>query len=211
MKYNYLRPGFEGLGSGNYFAIDTYVDGYFILSTDITVTVNINSGLTETYAGDLSNRGFRGTLDGRGHKFACTATYYNGGLFNVINGGTIKNITFDTMKVSQDGTRSTLAVQILNATIENVTFNFAQVNTNGGPASMFAVTKVVNTLYKDVTINAPGLDVLTVLGGTSGTTGIKCENVKLYSKSVKFWVGTTWDGAVGKASYDGCEWIETLS
>ncbi|MBO6280268.1 MAG: hypothetical protein J6M95_01640 [Bacilli bacterium] len=208
---NYLRPGFENIGGGDYFVADTYADGYFILSADITVAANINSGLTEAYAGDLSNRGFRGTLDGRGHKFTCTATYYNGGLFNVINGGTIKNITFDTMKVSQDGTRSTLAVQILNATIENVTFNFAQVNTNGGPASMFAVTKVVNTLYKDVTINAPGLDVLTVLGGTGSTTGIKCENVKLYSKSVKFWVGTTWGGTDGKASYDGCEWIETLS
>lgn len=197
-----------------YYPSGTYTDGYYVATADFSSGNNCSTGLTDAYTGDLSDRGFRGTFDGRGHTFTLTAAFYNGGLFNVISGGTVKNFTITANGIHNSGTCAMFGVQIYDATFESLTINILNEIQSSGPASIFAVHHVMRTSYKNVTINAVGLDVKVALGnyakvGTNFT--ITCENVHLYSKSLGFWVADNWSGTAGASTYEGCTWHEAIS
>ena len=112
--------------------------------------------------------GFRGTLDGAG--FAVDGQFATHGLFGIIgNGAVVKNITFNVYYY-QNG-RQTLARSITGATIENITINIKSVHgTLDATAEGGVITGLMShtTLYKNVTINASGIDLDTLFGKSYG-------------------------------------------
>lgn len=104
------------------------VYGYYVLTNDVS-----DSGLNgNAYSGDWeATTGFFGTLDGQGYTVSMAANGGNG-LFGILRGATIKNLTITDNWRSGYQYYALLAKATFNSTLENVTFTFASGNTNAG-------------------------------------------------------------------------------
>lgn len=134
---------------------------YFVLAGDVNV-VSYDTGSDQTWG-----KGFAGTLDGRNHSLI-GGGMYNGGLFGVLNGATIKNIKFkDVQAGGAGGNRVLIANHIKFTTISNVeiyiTSNTDMLNQQY-PNSVIARGHVQGLTLSDVLIDATGSKLPFVFG-----------------------------------------------
>ena len=144
-----------------------YQEGkYFILASDISTTTYNISGRATTWGS-----GFAGTLDGRGNKIS-GGTMYGGGLFGVLNGGTIKNIKFEIGAGGANGNRTVLAEHISSATLIDVeikiTGDIDMTNQTSNPNGLIGRGHVLNLTMTNVTIDATGSKLGYVISSGSG-------------------------------------------
>lgn len=130
------------------------VYGYYVLTADISDDKTLNGNAYVAVEWDPEN-GFFGTLDGQGHTVNMAANGANG-LFGILRGATIKNLTIT------DGWRSAyqyyalLAKATFNSTLENVTFTFNNGNTTdqvGDGYGWISYAEFSGNTLKNVTVN----------------------------------------------------------
>ena len=109
------------------------VYGYYVLTKDIS-----DNGLSvNAYAGDWAGTtGFFGTFDGQGHTINTAANGGNG-IFGILRGATVKNLTIKDNWRSAYQYYALFAKACFNSTIENVTFEYAAGNTNNSVGNGF--------------------------------------------------------------------------
>ena len=119
--------------SGEYYSVfianktyeaDEYLDGLYVFGADVTLGTNFN-GATDLWT-ERTDRGFRGTLDGRGHTITCPESY-NGGMFSMLLGATIKNINYASVKLpSSSSAYAIFACQAHDCIFSNLSFEITQ-------------------------------------------------------------------------------------
>ena len=166
---------------------NTAVYGYYVQTADFTDTALA----TQDYAWDATY-GFFGTYDGDGH-YIHTASNKLGGIFSILRGATIKNLTL------KDGWHSTTCALIARAaygaTLENITVQWlsGNINTNTGANSgswLFAA-EFSNGTVNGLTITAVPHNDTTVHGTIFGN---KFNNNKVTNLSIT--------GYTGEVGYD---------
>ena len=148
---------------------DNVVYGYYRLTQSVGSSgAWINVANNGRWQNEDGNVGFRGTFDGNG--YSIDGEFAIHGMFGIIGKGAIvKNVTINDY--SYQNQRTTLARTITGATIEDVTINIMSIkgtldaNAEGG-----VITGLMShtTLYKNVTINASGIDLDTLFGKSYG-------------------------------------------
>ncbi len=156
------------------------LDGYYILANDIDAE---NQNIA---AGSSWGSGFKGTFDGRNYtvsnlKLGDGALY--SGIFGAVNGGIIKNITFNNVQI---GSRAALFGRVMGnvagttqkSHVENVTVNISAWANNAYESGVFTFTAMANTVYTNVTVNvADGVKVENLLGRSLTASNVEGEIV----------------------------------
>ena len=155
--------------NGTAYAADEYLDGYYLLASDLTINKNVNYPDTSLNYTEATDRGFSGTLDGRGHSFNGNGlSYYNGGMFGFLTGGEIRNVTFDKIKLAGNG-YAAIAGQAHESIISNVTFNFDQITATSKKYGSIILRYSQRNLFENITINATAGVNSPCLFGTVGS------------------------------------------
>ena len=140
---------------------NTYNDNYYILANDIDLDgVTVGKGVN---VGCNWATGFRGIFNGNGHTISNFTTGY-GGIFGWFR-GTVKNVTFDDVTLGDSNGASIFAgiMQQSGNTISDITINITKTSAN--PKSfIFGSDYVVQSIIKNVVINAEGKDISNVFG-----------------------------------------------
>lgn len=156
------KADFKDLMTATQQANSAYLGKYIVLTIDI----NFGGETILGVGGQFCN--FSGNFDGRGHTISNfnidnSGCDYYAGLFNYVNGGSIKNLTVKNATVkgtSQVGALVGCADNggvIDNCKVENVTVDgYKKV---GGLAGYIAGATVTNSSVKNVTVNATLADV----------------------------------------------------
>ncbi len=162
---------------------DNVVYGYYKLTQNVGSSgawIDVSNG--GNWINPDGNVGFRGTLDGNG--YSVDGAFATHGLFGIIgNGAVVKNIVFNVYYY-QNG-RQTLARSITGATIEDVTINIKSVSGTlvaGKEGGVLSGLMSHNTLFKNVTINAQGKELDTLLGTSYGN--YKAEKANTFDNCV---------------------------
>ena len=131
----------------NYAKNEYFGDGnVYVFGANLTITGNINT----VYDSSLDKtRGFAGMVDGRGHNLIGSATYYNGGLFQFLNGATIKNINFTNITLTNYNS-TVLCVQSHDSILSNLNFEFASINSEH--ATSYSYGAIVGKYMTDTLI-----------------------------------------------------------
>lgn len=164
---------------------------YYILANDITHSASYSSDIGAQ--ANNAKRGFAGTLDGRG-KTLSGGNFYGGGLFGVIDGGTVKNLNFTNVNPVGKN-RTLIAASVHNATIENVRIKTYSVTVHpyDEPNSTFYYFGVIasghssKVTMKDVKIDMGNSDIPWILGKgayNGDVNNFKCENVEITASSI---------------------------
>ncbi len=174
------------------------LSGYYILGG------NIDAQNQNIAAGSAWNSGFQGTFDGRGYSIS-NLSLGNGasysGIFGAVNGGTIKNITFDNVQFVKGRASlfgrclGNLAGTDTKTTIENVTVNITAWDASAtSEVGVFSFTKLENTEFVNTVVNVSnGITVPNLLGAelnSSNTDGDLTVNLGVGSK-ITYYYGTT--------------------
>ncbi len=129
------------------------LDGYYIMSNDITGSVGETGfGYSGINVNSPANAGFAGVLEGNGYAIR-NVTLPHGGIFDAVEGGTIKNLAIIDCQLFHYGEQA-LAIQLNGATIDNVlvsvSYNFNK-DVVRNP-SVFGIsdinTKITNSVFK---------------------------------------------------------------
>lgn len=175
--------------------VGDWVEGSYILTSDITTSSNVNAtmgdGIALAGSTNITDRGFKGIFDGCGHSIsvAGAAKTYNYGFFGVINGAALRNITFNINYYTGG-----IAGRINNSTLENLTFNvLANTNRYYG---IISAQHLKNNICKDITINATGYSIYNLLGGyyDKNNNPSTFENCVVNAKEIKFIGDNTFNG-----------------
>lgn len=164
-------------------------DGYYKLANSINFTAaevlklgeNLNyttTGVTATYD---ANKYFSGTLDGAGFTITAQTTSY--GVFNALNGATIKNVTItDAWSTGSAQWVTLLAKSVRNTSFEGVTIKLSAkagsydgTGTGSGRGWLVMSEFVGNTLT-NVTIDTTCKDSLNAVGSLFGTGYDNAQN-----------------------------------
>jgi len=177
--------------------------GYYILAQDIDVT-----GIKEfgTYATNWDyTSGFRGTMDGAGHKVLGFTPNSFGLSAQIGIGAVVKNLVIDGVRYfgEADAGKSQnaiLARGIGGATIENVTINLAEESTpeNGGFSSnvggLFShVCK--DSTFRNITVNACNDRIFSLVGKQE--TACAYENVVIHNGLVQYYYNSVEEAPEG--------------
>ena len=222
---------------------DFCFDGYYLLANDIDATGYVHNVINGTaLAGSINSErawqneifstglgseaypthGFIGTFDGNGHLISNLTTRY-GGLFGIINKGTIKNIGI-VNHTSPDSYSGIFADQaIRNATFDNVyissEINYTSSETYLGmlvndPSSVINVSNVVIEDYNTYTESSAVGSMFGYFARSNGNTNpyIKTygnfqdgafKDVYVISKNALFQSGWSKNNPVYTATWDG--------
>ena len=148
---------FEELSAVKY--TGTRITGYYVLGGDIHGSWATISGASYGWG---TGEGFGGTFDGRGY----TIDRFNVsgyGMFGTLGTATVKNVNFDM--VTLNGGAALFARTMSGGTIENVTLKLNDYKSTSGECGIF-VSRQTNSksVYRNVTVDANGLDIYNVLG-----------------------------------------------
>ena len=159
--------------------------GYYKLAGNISFVHNVNGANFGGATEQSEELGFRGTLDGNGYIISTfgEARVYNGGFFGLIGkGAVIKNVKFNVAMAS--GAAGLFGSHGKSGLIQDVEVTLTAAPTNMH-AGVFFGWFSASMSYKNVTLNAAGLDLVTVLGCKIGWSNIpSCENVVVNAKSL---------------------------
>lgn len=127
--------------------------GYYVLANDVAYTEEGYTDVNATYAWS-EGTGFKGTLDGRNYTVTMAGNKSQHGLFGTLNGATVKNIKIVNMWYSGWGA-STLGYTAYNTTFENITITIYGNTISATTGSVGAVigSETGGCTWKDVTIN----------------------------------------------------------
>ncbi len=175
--------------------------GQYLLANDIDFAGEECPGQYFAYEHPLDYTcGFRGILDGCGHKISNYKSSIWGFFTQVGNGAVIKNIHFSNVLYSSNG-QSIFGRFISGITFQNIIVDFATGSVTddgaGGASSdvgVFATQVFSYSTIIDVTVNAQGFDLLSLFGKNVASTTFK--NVNVYCKSLKY-VGANYTAAEG--------------
>jgi hypothetical protein len=160
--------------------------GYYVLTKDVFYTeegFTVTQGATSWSSGNA----FKGTFDGRGFAINTNTSKFTCGLFGTINGGTIKNVTFND---AWNNNACMIAYNAYNLTMNNVAININNGSENlgengkraifgyavGGVCSFTDVT--ITTKVKLKSVVADKYDYLT------------CKNVVVNGDVTSFWANS---------------------
>ena len=171
--------------------------GYYKLAGNLSFIHNVDGA---NFGGDNSGEqseefGFRGTLDGSGYTISTLgeAKVYNGGFFGLIGkGAVIKNVKFKVAMAS--GAAGLFGSHGKNGLIQDVevTLTAAPSHANAG---VFFGWFSGSVTYKRVTLNAAGMDLVTVFGCKIGYSAVpSCEGVVVNAKSFVAIARKGWGG-----------------
>ena len=154
---------------GEFVTVSGKIYGYYRLANDL---LNTGDSIDVSGSGDWKNvdgqSGFRGTFDGNG-KTISGYTKTNG-MFGIVGqGAVIKNFIYEATIHNAGG--NVIARSITGATVEGVTINIKSIKgTLSADSEGGVITGLMShtTLYKNVTINASGIDLDTLFGKSYG-------------------------------------------
>ena len=154
---------------GEFVTVSGKIYGYYRLANDL---LNTGDSIDVSGSGDWKNAdgqsGFRGTFDGNG-KTISGYTKTNG-MFGIVGqGAVIKNFVYEATIHNAGG--NVIARSITGATVEDVTINIKSIKgTLSADSEGGVITGLMShtTLYKNVTINASGIDLDTLFGKSYG-------------------------------------------
>ena len=154
---------------GEFVTVSGKIYGYYRLANDL---LNTGDSIDVSGSGDWKNAdgqsGFRGTFDGNG-KTISGYTKTNG-MFGIVGqGAVIKNFIYEATIHNAGG--NVIARSITGATVEGVTINIKNIKgTLSADSEGGVITGLMShtTLYKNVTINASGIDLDTLFGKSYG-------------------------------------------
>ena len=211
-------------------------DGFYVLVKDIDATGYVHAFADESLEANYFNastRGFTnvkadveeggalygkymtGVFDGQGYTISnymmLAGAKGNGGLFGIINGGTVKNVAFDNINKTSANAYSNssgiLATYIVNgATVSDVYIHYAGNMNDGSPNGLISSAVEADCIVKNVLINWTGNKSV---GGESGLVGTAIDeanqalqNVYLISnvstQYVSHYHSSTWDKTTGE-------------
>ncbi len=140
------------------------LSGYYVLANDIINTENQSIGVVG-YWSSANQKGFCGTLDGRGHTISNFTVNNGGGIFGAMYGAHIKDITFDKVSYTASSALFGYTNRAGKTLIENVTVNIAAWSETTNPRGVFFSRATEAMTYKNVVVNvADGLTISTLLG-----------------------------------------------
>ncbi|MBO6280270.1 MAG: hypothetical protein J6M95_01650 [Bacilli bacterium] len=164
--YNEFKDVFKS-SSGTKYSENEFLDGYYVLGNDLEININPQASSDLMWT-ETTNRGFSGTLDGRGHTIdGAKVGFYNGGLFELLTGAIIRNITFDNVKLL-NYCATTIANQAHDSILSNITINLLQNAPTEKNFGSVISRYSQNNLIEDVTITATSGVNPTCLFGTAG-------------------------------------------
>lgn len=149
----------------------TRITGYYVLGGNISGNWATISGASSGWGTGV---GFGGTFDGRGY----TIDRFNVsgyGMFGTLGTGTVKNVNFDMVTLNSGA--ALLARTMSGGTIENVTLKLNDYKSTSGECGIF-VSRQTNSksVYRNVTVDANGLDIYNVLGREYDVTTTTVES-----------------------------------
>lgn len=171
--------------------------GYYKLAGNLSFIHNVNGA---NFGGDDSGEqseelGFRGTLDGSGYTISTLgeAKVYNGGFFGLIGkGAVIKNVKFKVAMAS--GAAGLFGSHGKNGLIQDVEVTLTAAPSHANAGVFFGWFSGSMT-YKRVTLNAAGMDLVTVFGCKIGSSAVpSCEGVVVNAKSFVAIARKGWGG-----------------
>ncbi|MBQ7374131.1 MAG: hypothetical protein IJW64_06215, partial [Clostridia bacterium] len=176
----------EDLNVLNAYNASGHITGYYVLGNNI----NCN-GATYSATGRDGNKQFQGIFDGQGYTISNLSVGANG-IFNLIVGGTVKNVNFTDVSLVRDGNNYTalLAGQTWgNPIIENVNVTFKTIEwTYNNVFNASAITGLLVARWSNATatvtnvvIDATGLNITNALG--TEITGVVFTNVTVKGDS----------------------------
>ncbi|MBQ9782584.1 MAG: hypothetical protein IJW26_05350, partial [Clostridia bacterium] len=178
-----------------------HITGYYVLGNNI----NCNGATFRSDARD-GNKTFAGTFDGQGYTISNLKAGANG-IFNLIVGGTVKNVNFTDVSLIKDNYHFTalLAGQTWgNTTIENVNVTYSAIEwpinnvlTSWAATGLLIARWSNATTVKvtNVTLDATGLNVTNALG--TEITGVVFTNVTVKGDSYELIACTSADSSSG--------------
>lgn len=161
--------------------------GYYKLAGNISFIHNVNGANFGGADSDEQSEelGFRGTLDGSGYTISTLgeAKVYNGGFFGLIGkGAVIKNVKFKVAMAS--GAAGLFGSHGKNGLIQDVEVTLTAAPSHANAGVFFGWFSGSMT-YKRVTLNAAGMDLVTVFGCKIGYSAVpSCEGVVVNAKSL---------------------------
>ena len=168
--------------------------GYYKLANDIIFASDV-SGKIFFNNNDESAYGFRGTIDGQMKTLSTGAGKYvtGGGLFGLLGkGAVVKNLKINVAMYS--GAYGLFASKGNGAIIQDVEITLTQAPSDDN-RGVFVSIKSENMTYKNITLNATGMDLVTIFGVNLGYGVLPtCENVVVNAKSL---------GAIGRKGWSG--------
>ena len=168
--------------------------GYYKLANDIIFASDV-SGRTFFNNNDESAYGFRGTIDGQMKTLSTGAGKYvtGGGFFGLLGkGAVVKKLKINVAMYS--GAYGLFASKGNGAIIQDVEITLTQAPSDDN-RGVFVSIKSENMTYKNITLNAAGMDLVTIFGVNLGYGVLPtCENVVVNAKSL---------GAIGRKGWGG--------
>ncbi|MBE5747843.1 MAG: DUF4838 domain-containing protein [Clostridiales bacterium] len=131
----------------------TNLYGYYVLTNNVAYTEEGYVGQNASYAWNAGT-GFKGTLDGRGYTITMAGNNSQHGLFGTLNGATVKNVHIINAWYNGWGA-STLGYTVYNTTFENVqiTINGNTVSDISSSVGAIVGAEMGGCTWTDVTIN----------------------------------------------------------
>ena len=179
-QYNTVNSanGATVFGAGKYYILGQDIEGSSVYSFSY-------GGSSYTIAWGGYEKGFAGTLDGRG-KTIKNVNVNNGGIFSALCGGTVKNVNVTVAEWS-DGANSfsLFGSNVKDATFSDITITFNKVINLTKPG-VLAGQHMFNTKCTNITIYAYGSELSYLLGTGAHANNANnvCDNVFVYAKSL---------------------------
>ena len=150
---------------------------------------NIGAYVATYPTSNISQYGFRGTIDGMGKELYLSNM--DDGLFGIIGEGAIfKNMTFTDGWYTGYGSASLLAQYIYGATFDNVTFKIADVSPKtdnkktGANYGWLCRSGCANLKFTNCKVEAPDYHVGSLLGKIDDLSTIKIDNATIAAINV---------------------------
>lgn len=176
--------------------------GYYKLANDIIFASDV-SGKIFFNNNDESAYGFRGTIDGQMKTLSTGAGKYvtGGGLFGLLGkGAVVKNLKINVAMYR--GAYGLFASKGNGAIIQDIEITLTQAPSDDN-RGVFVSIKSENMTYKNITLNATGMDLVTIFGVNLGYGVLPtCENVVVNAKSL---------GAIGRKGWGSGDSITSLT
>ncbi len=179
------------LGSCRYYGTDIY--GYYVLTKDIAYNDN-GSTLGTDFAGaasykDIRNKaGFKGVLDGQGHKITWNGGYAHG-IFGTLYEATIKNVTLAQAWYSAAWGSTLVARYVSYTSFENVVMTISYQSNQTSTTEAPLIEEMAGCKWKNCEISS-SISVSTLIEFPN-KDGIQStyENVKVTAQTTQFGTG----------------------
>lgn len=179
--------------------LQTYPKAYFILGNDINMNEATRTNVGSFYnSGEgWSNRNFSGVLDGNGYKISNLYSK-DGGLFNHIDGATIKNLWLDNFEINSSYESGILGNDMYgDSVISNVYISNSKISNDSYAGGLF--TNIENGIINNVHMKSNSIYSKTASGGVSATMNNPSSSITLSNIFIEdSYIMTDSNGITGK-------------